>query len=138
MPRSYALTGKPAPPLSLPDANGQTYTLNPEKVGRPVVLFFYPKSGAWPLSTGCGLGALTTCCVQGHTGAPRKHANSATLSSVRAHCASGTWDRAYSFITERESFKTTQAQVIGISSDPVEKQKEFVDKHKLTVRRLPT
>lgn len=39
-------------------------------------------------------------------------------------------------ISEKESFKTTQAQVIGISSDPVEKQKEFVTKNKLTVRTL--
>ena len=36
---------------------------------------------------------------------------------------------------EKESFKTTQAQVIGISSDPVEKQKEFVEKNKLTVSK---
>lgn len=39
-------------------------------------------------------------------------------------------------ISEKESFKTTQAQVIGISSDPVEKQKEFVMKNKLTVCTL--
>ena len=46
MPHSYALTGQPAPSLSLPDANGETYTLEPDKVGKPVVIFFYPKSGA--------------------------------------------------------------------------------------------
>ncbi|GJE97169.1 peroxiredoxin [Phanerochaete sordida] len=94
MPRSYALTGKPAPPLSLLDANGQTYNLAPESVGRPVVLFFYPKSGTY----GC------------------------TKEACEFRDA----------LVERESFKTTKAQVIGISSDPVEKQKEFVDKHKLT------
>lgn len=47
MTRAYPLTGKPAPPLSLPDANGETYTLDPSAVGKPVVIFFYPKSGEW-------------------------------------------------------------------------------------------
>ncbi|EKM51503.1 uncharacterized protein PHACADRAFT_261682 [Phanerochaete carnosa HHB-10118-sp] len=94
MPRSYPLTDKPAPPLSLPDANGQTYTLNSENVGRPVIIFFYPKSGSY----GC------------------------TKEACEFRDA----------LIERESFKTTKAQIIGISSDPVEKQKEFVEKHKLT------
>ena len=34
----------------------------------------------------------------------------------------------------REIFKTSKALVIGISADPVDKQKEFVEKQKLTVR----
>ena len=49
MTRSHPLNGQPAPPLSLPDANGQTYTLDPAKVGKPVVIFFYPKSGTLPM-----------------------------------------------------------------------------------------
>lgn len=34
----------------------------------------------------------------------------------------------------KETFKSTKVKVVGISSDPVEKQREFVDKQKLTVR----
>ena len=44
MTRSH-LIGKPAPALSLPDANGETYNFNPESAGVPIALFFYPKSG---------------------------------------------------------------------------------------------
>ena len=42
------LVGKPAPPLELPDANGETYKLEPDKAGVPIALFFYPKSGVYP------------------------------------------------------------------------------------------
>ncbi|KIP05373.1 hypothetical protein PHLGIDRAFT_108358 [Phlebiopsis gigantea 11061_1 CR5-6] len=94
MTRAHPLIGKPAPSLSLPDANGDTYTLEPSKVGKPVVIFFYPKSNTY--------GCTKEAC------------------SFRDALA------------EKESFKTTQAQVIGISSDPVEKQKQFVEKNKLT------
>ena len=45
MPRSHPLIGKPAPQLSLPDSNGQTYTLSPDTLAKPVVIFFYPKAG---------------------------------------------------------------------------------------------
>ena len=30
-------------------------------------------------------------------------------------------------------FKRTQVEIVGVSSDPVDKQKEFVEKQKLTV-----
>ena len=49
MARAHPLAGKPAPSLSLPDANGETYTLEPSNVGKPVVIFFYPKSGEFVL-----------------------------------------------------------------------------------------
>ncbi len=42
----HPLIGQPAPPLSLPGADGETYTLTPGEKGVPVALFFYPKSGA--------------------------------------------------------------------------------------------
>lgn len=42
-----SLIEKPAPALSLPDANGETYNLTPESAGVPIVIFFYPKSGAY-------------------------------------------------------------------------------------------
>ncbi|GBE84900.1 peroxiredoxin Q [Sparassis latifolia] len=43
----HPLVGKPAPSISLPDANGETFTLTPGANGVPVALFFYPKSGSW-------------------------------------------------------------------------------------------
>ena len=69
MPHSYALTDKPAPSLSLLDANGETYTLEPDKVGKPVVIFFYPKSGtcrqfiATPKSSNRSYTKRTLCAV---------------------------------------------------------------------------
>ena len=41
----HPLVGKPAPAISLPAADGETYTLTPGAKGVPVALFFYPKSG---------------------------------------------------------------------------------------------
>ena len=35
---------------------------------------------------------------------------------------------------EKDLFKQSKVKVIGISADPVGKQKEFVEKQKLTVR----
>ena len=37
---------------------------------------------------------------------------------------------------EKDTFKPDKIQIIGISPDPVEKQKAFVEKEKLTVRYL--
>ena len=41
---------------------------------------------------------------------------------------------AWTSSSGKETFKSSKVKVIGISSDPVEKQKEFVEKQKLTVR----
>ena len=41
----HPLIGKPAPAISLPGADGETYTLTPGEKGVPIALFFYPKSG---------------------------------------------------------------------------------------------
>lgn len=79
----YPLIDKPAPPLSLPDANGQTYTLDPRTVGRPVVLFFYPQSGAsHGLSCSGAVPADTTrcTCAQARSAAHARRARSATHS----------------------------------------------------------
>ena len=40
---------------------------------------------------------------------------------------------AWTSSSGKETFKSSKVKVIGISSDPVEKQKEFVEKQKLTV-----
>jgi peroxiredoxin Q/BCP len=39
------LIGLKAPAISLPDENGEIYNLVPGVDGRPVALFFYPRSG---------------------------------------------------------------------------------------------
>ena len=31
--------------MSLPEAGGETYSLEPGKIGKPIALFFYPKAG---------------------------------------------------------------------------------------------
>ena len=41
------------------------------------------------------------------------------------------------FFTEKDIFKPGKVQIIGISPDPVEKQKVFVEKEKLTVLHIP-
>ena len=38
--------------------------------------------------------------------------------------------------SEKDIFKPGKVQIIGISPDPVEKQKAFVEKEKLTVRQF--
>ena len=36
--------------------------------------------------------------------------------------------------TDKELFKRSKVEIVGVSSDAVDKQKTFVDKQKLTVR----
>ena len=37
--------------------------------------------------------------------------------------------------TAKELYKRTKVEIVGVSKDPVEKQKAFVEKQKLTVRK---
>ncbi|KAI0766414.1 AhpC-TSA-domain-containing protein [Trametes elegans] len=90
----HPLIDKPAPPISLPNADGQTYTLTPGEKGVPIALFFYPKSGSF----GC------------------------TKEACQFRDA----------LADKELFKRTKVDIVGISADPVDKQKEFVEKQKLT------
>ncbi|KAI0335844.1 AhpC-TSA-domain-containing protein [Cubamyces sp. BRFM 1775] len=90
----HPLIGQPAPPVSLPGADGETYTLTPSEKGVPIALFFYPKSGSF----GC------------------------TKEACQFRDA----------LAEKDLFKRTKVEIVGISSDPVDKQKEFVEKQKLT------
>jgi peroxiredoxin Q/BCP len=39
-------------------------------------------------------------------------------------------------LTEKETFKRANVQIVGVSADSAEKQKEFVEKQKLTVSCL--
>ncbi|KAI0953472.1 hypothetical protein AcW1_007681 [Taiwanofungus camphoratus] len=91
---SHPLLGKPAPSLSLPNANGKTYTLTPGANGVPIALFFYPESGSF----GC---TKEACQFRDN-------------------------------LTEKELYKRSKVQIVGVSRDPVGKQKAFVEKEKLT------
>ncbi|KAH8998529.1 peroxiredoxin Q [Lactarius akahatsu] len=44
---SHPLLGKPAPALSLPNADGTTYELKPGTQGKPTAVFFYPKADTY-------------------------------------------------------------------------------------------
>ncbi|KAI0770347.1 peroxiredoxin Q, partial [Fomes fomentarius] len=90
----HPLIGTNAPTLTLPGADGETYTLTPGTKGVPVALFFYPKSGSY----GC------------------------TKEACQFRDA----------LAEKDLFKRTKVEIVGVSSDPVDKQKAFVDKQKLT------
>ncbi|KAI0785239.1 thioredoxin-like protein [Abortiporus biennis] len=89
----HPLVGKQAPELTLPDANGQPFTLKPGS-GTPIALFFYPKAGTY--------GCTKEAC------------------SFRDN------------IAEKGVYSTTNVQVVGVSGDPVQKQKQFVESQKLT------
>ena len=94
----HPLVGKPAPAISLPAADGETYTLTPGAKGVPVALFFYPKSGTqltrsllpaeaadpWTVPT---LTLTAHARTQARTAARRRHASSAMRSQVRRFAA---------------------------------------------------
>jgi len=42
-----ALIGKPAPTFTLPNYDGENFTLTPGEGGLPIALFIYPKSGSF-------------------------------------------------------------------------------------------
>lgn len=41
------LVGKPAPAITLPNYDGESFTLTPGEKGLPIALFFYPKAGSF-------------------------------------------------------------------------------------------
>ncbi|PPQ77479.1 hypothetical protein CVT25_011348 [Psilocybe cyanescens] len=89
-----SLIGKPAPPITLDNYDGQSFTFTPGEKGLPTALFFYPESGSY----GC------------------------TKQACQFRDA----------IAEKDTFGPGKVQIIGISPDPVAKQKAFVEKQKLT------
>jgi len=91
---SHFLIGKPAPPLTLPNHDGETYTMTPGANGVPISLFFYPESGSF----GC---TKEACDFR-------------------------------DALAAKELYKRTKVEIVGVSKDPVEKQKAFVEKQKLT------
>lgn len=110
-----SLIGKQAPSLTLTNHNGEPYTLTPGKNGVPIALFFYPKSGSF--------------------GCTKEACQFRDALAGKQNCCDWEWRTTteYSCPTEKEVFKDDRAQVIGVSPDPVAKQKLFVEKQKLTV-----
>lgn len=89
----HPLLNKKAPAVTLKDASGNDYAIEPGTKGVPLVVFFYPASGTY----GC----------------------------TREAC------EFRDAITANDHFKRSGVQVVGVSGDPVAKQKKFVDEHKL-------
>ena len=110
---SKALIGQQAPSITLPNENGETYTVTPGADGLPLVLFFYPKAGTY----GC---TKEACFFRDAI------AGKSVMNGNRYRCQRQR-------ITEKETFKPEKVTVIGLSADPVAKQKTFVEKNKLTV-----
>ncbi|KAJ7935607.1 thioredoxin-like protein [Mycena leptocephala] len=92
------LIGKPAPAITLPNYDGESFTLTPGENGKPIIIFFYPNPG----SSGCNKEAC----------------------------------QFRDAIAEKVAFKADKVEVIGISPVSVERQKAFVEKHKLTYPAL--
>lgn len=78
--------------------------------------------------------------IQGHTDAPNKHA-SLGMPWLVSHVQYFETLQAESVFlkvaTGKVNFSPDKVQVIGISPDPVEKQKSFVEKEKSTVSLIP-
>ncbi|KAH9854753.1 thioredoxin-like protein [Lenzites betulinus] len=102
----HPLLGKDAPPVSLPGIDGEIYTVTPGAKGVPIALFFYPEAGS--------LGCTKEACLFRDT-------------------LAGGLEQAYGRTrAENDLFKRTKVDVVGISPDPVGKQKAFAEKQKLT------
>ncbi|KAG1749287.1 thioredoxin-like protein [Suillus lakei] len=111
----HPLINKPVPEFSIPDANGPHVQVPPEEQGlaseEPIALFFYPEAGKRsPI----------------HMFRPEVERSVATREACQFRDA----------LVEKEIFKRTDVQVIGISPDPVPKQKQFVESQNLTVSCL--
>lgn len=136
----HPLIDKEAPSFSIPDANGEMFKFPPEEEGKrvekPIALFFYPHSGKLHF-TGCRLSSYAFANTQEPTDVPARLANSAMRSSVRTVSS----ERGLCDLTpqltdrtaEKEIFKRSDVLVVGVSTDPVLKQRAFVEKHKLSV-----
>ena len=109
----HSVIGKEAPAIILNNYDGESFTFTAGASGLPTVLFFYPASGVYM--------------------------HYSLRFSNKFYSVLGTYGctkEACQFrdaIAEKDTFKTGSVQIIGISPDPVEKQKQFVEKEKLTV-----
>ena len=110
----HHLIGKSAPMFSAPDSNGETYNFAAGSGGSPVVLFFFPKSGT-PSYRHCASPAdIDNGFITGSFGCIKEACQLQALS-------------------EKDAFKRANVQIVGVSADPVEKQKVFVERQKLSV-----
>jgi hypothetical protein len=127
------LIGKPAPIITLPNYDGEEFTLTPGVKG-PTVIFFYPKAGMFRVlfslrSASCERAVSLSRFVRVHQGGvpvPRCYCRCVSLGSSEIKLT-----RARKI--EKDTYAPGKIELVGISPDPVEKQKAFVEKHKLTV-----
>lgn len=131
----HPLVNQPAPPLSLPDSNGDIFSFTPGTSGVPCALLFYPQSG---MAKTCPSTTLSIKCrtSQDLTAAHSKHVNSEMHWQVCLMIPLAGWtqeDSPHICTAEKDLFKRSKVQVVGVSPDAVDKQKVFVDKQKLTV-----
>ncbi|KAJ2919192.1 hypothetical protein MD484_g1239, partial [Candolleomyces efflorescens] len=107
------LIGKPAPAFTLPNFDGTSFEYKPGASGLPTALLFYPQSGSY----GC---TQQICSF-------RDAVIGEGESMIEARVETNSKNPG----AEKTTFKPETAQVIAISPDPVEKQKQFVEKEQL-------
>lgn len=112
----HALLNKKAPAVTLKDAAGNDYTIEPGSKGVPLVVFFYPASGMPYSHPRTGM-SLTTRGVgtQAHTAARARRASSAmpsprTTTSSAAACRSSA-SRATPSQSRRSSSTSTSSDI---------------------------
>lgn len=136
-----ALIGKVAPSFKLKNYDGEDYEVNPGKTGLPLVIFFYPESGK-SIYSQADLQEVRSSCINVQPSLFRiVWVHKASLSVQGCSCrwvtvsclATDQGSAESPWWTEKVDFSPDKIQIIGISPDPVEKQKAFVEKEKLTV-----
>lgn len=130
------LVGKPAPPFTLKNYDGQDYEVKPGANGVPIVLIFYPAARMPPLSE-CPMNSPTQ--LQTLLDALLKHARCAMPLLVCYFCHSDQIEHhpkspPFFFLSEKDRWGPETVQLVGVSKSSVEDQKSFVEKYNLTVR----
>ncbi len=110
----HSIIGKEAPAITLDNYDGESFTFTAGASGLPTVLFFYPASGVY-MRYSLRLVNKSYSVLLG------------TYGCTKEAC------QFRDAIAEKDTFKKGSVDIIGISPDPVEKQKQFVEKEKLTV-----
>lgn len=133
----HPLIDQVAPSFSIPDSNGDMFKFPPEQEGkpveRPIALFFYPKSGKLAFPSRADL--MRFRCT-GTYGCTREacHFRDALAGGCLSHPREPVMRHSLTIRTSEEDvYKRSDVLVVGVSSDPVDKQKAFVEKHKLPV-----
>ncbi|KAG6900172.1 hypothetical protein C0993_001884 [Termitomyces sp. T159_Od127] len=121
-----ALVGKRAPSISLPNYTEETFSLIPGESGIPTVYLDRLAKAVLVSDLYIGsYGCTKEACQFRDAIAGKLHAY---IPSDMYKSRSGV-----NILAEKIAFKPGKVQIIGISPDPVDKQKWFVEKEKLTV-----